>query len=67
VQAWRDKYGFNFWRPVIGVRRGDEDPITAPYAVRPLTSFHFVRELFHCLDASLKVVRDEALKNTLFV
>ena len=29
TQAWQDKYEFNFWRPIIGIRRADESPITA--------------------------------------
>jgi hypothetical protein len=25
LQAWRDKYHFNFWRPIIGIRNADQD------------------------------------------
>lgn len=30
LQAWRDKYKYNFWRPIIGIRRANEVPETAP-------------------------------------
>ena len=29
MQCWRDKYKFNFWRPIIGIRNADGDPDTA--------------------------------------
>jgi hypothetical protein len=35
LQCWKDKYSFNFWRPIIGIRRANEDPATAPYQVQP--------------------------------
>lgn len=31
MQAWRDKYKYNFWRPIIGIRRANEVPETAIY------------------------------------
>jgi hypothetical protein len=34
LQCWKDKYSFNFWRPIIGIRRANEDPATAPYQVQ---------------------------------
>ena len=33
MQAWKDKYFYNFWRPIIGIRRADEDADTAPFQV----------------------------------
>lgn len=27
MQCWRDKYKFNFWRPIIGIRNANDDTI----------------------------------------
>ena len=34
VSAWDSKYTFRYWRPVLGIRRADEDsnPLTSPVA-----------------------------------
>lgn len=27
LQCWRDKYNFNFWRPIIGIRNAEQDTV----------------------------------------
>jgi PAP2 superfamily len=39
LQAWRDKYNFNLWRPIIGIRNAnlDDEEGTAPFQQKDWT------------------------------
>lgn len=37
LQCWRDKYAFNLWRPIIGIRHADQDVVAGTSDMKDAT------------------------------